>query len=154
MLTVITAVAVTFGSFSDRYHVYNQLENALINGNTSSVSNLKVLEDAFFPMQIPEPVCVTIKYSLICNDDTDLEAVEMNLTQQYLWTEYYIPYTTSILLFSFSRSGITLRGFEWEDSCLFMNTTEIELRLDSDSVNCLSKDVEDALKDLTSQVCT
>ena len=156
---MITAVAESFGSFSDdSYNVYSQLEDALINGNTSSISNLKFLEGSFFPMQSPEPVCVPIQYYLVCSnatrtmfDNSVSEEVQLNLT--YLWTEYYVSSTTSTLLFSFSHSGITLRGFEWEKSYTFMNTTVIVLKLDSDSINCSSKLVEDSLEDLTSQVC-
>ena len=160
---MIIAVAESNGGLSDSNIVYKQLEDALLDGETSSTPNLKVLERGFFPMRSPEPVCVPVQYSLICSsnssnntadtifsEESDIETTVLNLT--YLWTEYYISHTTGTLLFSFSQSGITLRGFEWEKSCIFMNTTEIVLELDSDSIDCSSKVVEDSLGDLTSQV--
>ncbi len=158
-----TAVAVSIGSLSDSHGVYEHLEDALIRGNTSSIPNLKVLEGVFFPMRSSEPVCVPIQYSLKCSnatlsdifdgqtmlDDKESVSESTDLKLTYLWTESYISHITGTLLFSFSQSGITLRGFEWEKSCIFMDATEIVLKL---SIDCTSQ-VENSLGDLTSQVC-
>lgn len=161
---MIVAVSQSTGELSDNdsYNVYLQLEHALINGETSSIPNLKVLERAFFPMRSGEPVCVPVEYSVMCSsnssnitllDDTEdvSETTKLNLT--YLWTEYYLSHTTGTLLFAFSQKGITLRGFEWEKSCDFVNTVRIALELDSDALNCSSTVVDAPLGDLTSQVC-
>lgn len=134
----------------EAHETYQQLQAALIKGEVSSVSNLQILGDVFFPKGKSEPVCVPITYTSLCHDDTSA-----NISAQYsgfLWTQNYIPYSTSILLLSYSKSGITLKGFEWEKSCVFMDETEISLQFNLS--NCSSNAVlNDSLLDLTSQVC-
>ena len=153
-LLAIFAVAQSYGSFLDCPEVYSQLEQALVNGSTNSTkstSNLKILEDAFFPMQKPEPVCVPVEYTVTCDGDTMLDEM-FNHKYTYLWTEYYMSHTTGALLYSFARSGLSLRGFEWEKSCHFDNASQIDLRLDSEDIDCSSKCIQESLSDITSQV--
>ena len=131
------------------YKAYNELEEALLNGNTSSVPNLHVLVDTFFPKQGLEPICAPVKFTLM---DADEDGFDWNGTNHsFLWTDRYLPYTTGILLLSYSRSGITLKGFEWERACLFMNETVVVLELNS-SFNYSNDDIVNTLGDLASQV--
>ena len=131
--------------------VYNDLQHALINGNTSSVHNLQVLANTFFPKGAGEPVCVPVKYTLLCNSsNTTLEMDLLPLNRSLLWTANYFSFSTGVLLLSYSQSGITLKGFEWERSCVF--TEEAEIELEVDSFSCDSHELNDALEALTSQV--
>lgn len=146
-LIALLAVAKSYGSSISVINAYKQLEQALVDGNTSSIPNLEILEDTFFPKQTPEPLCAVVMYTL---EDT-LSGNLSSVNHSFLWTASYLPYTTGVLLLSYSQSGITLKGFEWERSCLFRNETYLVLRLSS--FNHSSDILVTALGDLTSQVC-
>lgn len=152
LLVIITVGSkCCFALSPEANSVYNDLQKALINGNTSSVRNLDVLANAFFPKNAREPVCVPIKYTLPCNSsNTTLELDLLFQNHSFLWTANYISFSTGVLLLSYSKSGITLKGFEWERSCFFINETEIELEIDP--FLCDSNILSDSLKTLTSQV--
>lgn len=156
-LFAFLAVAKSLGSSLDSYNAYDQLEQALIKGNTSSIPNLHILADTFFPKRSLEPICVPVKYTLIYlyDNDTSHDACSSasNGTEteySFLWTDRYLPYTTGALLLSYSQSGVTLRGFEWERSCLFASETEIVLELQSFNYSC--DFLVSTLGDLSSQV--
>ena len=142
-------VAITL----EKYAVYQQMQDALIHGNTSSIHNLDILADVFFPKGGLEPVCVPITYNLVCSDNEsmyDANNLEDDIRYSFLWTQNYITFSTGVLLLSYSGSGITLKGFEWENSCIFMNETMLILEVSS--LNCSSDIVDDSLQDLSSQV--
>lgn len=135
------------GSISvNSYNAYKQLEQAMVDGNTSSIPNLDILRDTFFPKRTPEPLCAVVKYTI---EDT-LSGNFSSVNHSFLWTTSYLPYTTSVLLLSYSQSGIALKGFEWERSCLFRDETLLLLSLSS--FNYSSNVLVAALGDLTSQV--
>lgn len=143
---MIITVATPFGGSTtplERYNVYKQLEQALLEGSTASVPNLQVIADAFFPKQGLVPVCVPIRYNLFCNDTS------ADLPHSFLWTQKYIPFTTAALLLSYAKHGIILKGFEWEKSCVFMSEVDIMLQLE----NCSSEMIDVSLGDMTSEVC-
>lgn len=126
------------------YNAFKQLEAALIHGNTSSIHNLDILADTFFPRQSAAPLCASISYIL---EDPDSGMVD---NHTFLWTGSYLPFNTGILLLSYAQSGITLKGFEWENTCLFRNRREISLQ--PTSFNYSDQVILNALGDLTSQV--
>lgn len=134
----------------EAYVTYNQVQDALIGGGISEVPNLWTLADVFFPKGGGEPACVPIKYMSLCHDNS---SANVSANYSFLWTQNHIPYSIGILLLSYSKSGITLRGFEWERSCVFMDVTEIALEYTLYLSNCSSKVLNDSLQDLTSQVC-
>lgn len=146
-LIVLLTVGQKMGSSLslDSYNAFKQLEEALIHGNTSSIHNLDILGDTFFPKRSAAPLCASIAYTL---EDTLSGSKVYNHT--FLWTGSYIPFSTGLLLLSYSQSGITLKGFEWEKSCLFM--TKTELLLQQSSFNYSDDVIIGALGDLTSQV--
>lgn len=145
-LLVFLAVGNEKGSSlsTDTYSTFKQLEEALLHGNTSSIPNLDILADTFFPKLTTDPLCASIGYII----EGTLSGEACN--HSFLWTGSYLPFSTGILLLSYSQSGITLKGFEWESTCLFVNKTELVLQLNS--FNCSSDASTEALRDLTSQV--
>lgn len=141
-LTLTKSIGVAISV--DSYNAYEQLQQALLKGNVSSIPYLVVLADTFFPKQRSEPLCALIEYKV--EDSLSGEVY----SHSFLWTRTYLPLTTALLLFSFSKSGITLRGFEWEKSCLFANETE--LLLQPGSFNYTNDLIIDTLGDLTAEV--
>ena len=129
----------------DYYTAYKELEQALLSKNTSSISNIDIIVNTFFPKRAPEPLCAIVKYTLISVDDLT------NDTYTFLWTASYLPYATSVLLLSYSQSGISLKGFDWEKSCLIKSETQLVLEINSFNYS-LDDVVFSALEDLTSQV--
>lgn len=140
----VIAIAESRPLSVEDYTAYKQLEGALLNGNTSSIPNLVKLANTFFPKRAPEPLCTIVRYTLEYVDDFT------NESYSFLWTASYLPYTTGVLLLSYSQSGITLRGFDWEKSCLIKNETQLVLELDS--FNHSHEVLLSNLEDLTSQV--
>jgi hypothetical protein len=146
----VTVAALFVGTNSelsvDDYKAYRQLEDALINGTTSSIPNIDVLVNTFFPRGASEPHCAVVNYTIVNNALTGVDDYD----HAFLWTMTYLPYTTSILLLSYSKSGFSVKGFEWEQACLLKNETQLVLEIDSLDY---SKDViHTALSGLTSQV--
>ena len=122
------------------YEVYTMFENAVIGGNTDSTPNLAVIADFFFPKGRIEPICVPVNYSISSTDHS----------HSFLWTEGYLPSVTAILLLSYSQSGTSLKGFQWESSCLFANQNELVLEVDTH--NYSNDTIKAAFQDLTTQV--
>lgn len=149
VLFVATAV-VSLGNTSatlDHYNSYIQLSKALLESNTSLVPNLYIVLDTFFPKQSVEPVCLPIKFTL------DIEGVAEQRNESFLWTGDYIPSFIASILFSYSQSGITLRGFVWDSSCIFVDDVELLLELNS-TFNYTHDVLIAALGDLTAEVLT
>lgn len=122
------------------YEVYTMFENAVIGGNTDSTPNLAVIADFFFPKGRIEPICVPVNYSISSTDHS----------HSFLWTEGYLPSVTAILLLSYSQSGTSLKGFQWESSCLFANQNELVLEVDTH--NYSNDTIKAAFQDLTTQL--
>lgn len=142
-VSVIAATSIS----SESYELYKQLQHALIsNKTTSPIPNFEVLADAFFPKQSAEPVCVLVKYNITGDSGDDVGKYSVD----YLWTKNYMSRVITKLLFSYSQSGVTLKGFEWEQSCQFDSTANIVL--ETDLSNYSSDTIESSLRDLTSQV--
>lgn len=150
VLLVATA-AVSLGNTSvstlDHYSSYIQLSKAMLDSNTSLVPNLYIVLDAFFPKQSIEPVCLPIKFTL------DIEGIAEQRNESFLWTGDYIPSLIASILFSYSQSGITLRGFVWDSSCIFVGDVELLLELNS-TFNYTDDVIIAALGDLTAEVPT
>ena len=147
VLFVATA-AVSLGNTSitlDRYNSYTELSKGLLESNTSLVPNLYIILDAFFPKQSVEPVCLPIQFTL------DIEGTAEQRNESFLWTDDYIPSFIASILFSYSQSGITLRGFVWDSSCNFVSDVELILNLNS-TFNYTDDVVRSALGDLTAEV--
>lgn len=99
-------------------------------------------------------MCVPVRYTLRCSTselDFDFEESETN-SSRFLWTQSFVSFSTSALLLSYSKSGITLKGFEWDKSCVFIE--EINIMLQPQDVDCSSQVLDECLQRLTSQVNT
>ena len=132
----------------EQYDQFQLLQSALLNDNSSSngvAPNLYILEETFFPKQQPEPICVPVTYNIVFAE------CEYNAT--FLWTQYDVGVPIGSFLLSYSQNGIVLRGFDWEDACIYMD--EVVLRLEIKNYNYSDETLlQDSLKDLSSLVST
>lgn len=138
----------------DEYAVYKLLKDVLVNGSTDGVSNLYVLETNFFPAQSPSPICIPVEYHLHCNSSslsTCLGDEGYSVNTSFLWSEYDLNQPIGALLLSYASSGIILKGFDWEDACIYSKTFHLNLTLTTNDTfddDTVSK----ALLGITSQV--
>lgn len=142
------------------YVVY-ELENQLLS-NADGAFNVYQLAEVFYPKVGPPPICVPINYTLICPNATvisnctkdpipctDSEATSFNAS--FLWSHYDLNTPIGPILLSYAWNGITLKGFDWEESCNFKNV--LHFLLDIDNITCRSGEViKDALMALTAVV--
>ena len=133
--------------------VYSLLQRALLDGSTNGVPNLYILEANFFPSQGQSPICVPVKYTLFCNSTFDpcLEYNSYSMNISFLWTQYDVTLPIGGLLLSYASSGIILKGFDWEDSCIYSEAFQLDLTLDS-VVQFNDGAVASGLLGITSQV--
>ena len=170
LLTATGCIFLGSSTKLENYEVYKQLELALTHGSSNSIPNTQLLADVFFPKQSLEPLCIRIRYNLLCNStnrsvyeqpiagscfatnfsaDTDDQMTDITI---FLWTEYHLTFPIGTMLHAFYKSGIGLRGFYWQNSCNFESETKITLPLSS--LNYSRETVQNALNDLTSQAST
>ena len=145
----------------EEYVVYEELENQLLSKEDSAF-NVYQLAEVFYPKVGPSPICAPFTYTLVCPNASvisnctedlipcaDSEAGSFNAT--YLWSHYDLSTPIGPVLLSYACNGITLKGFDWQDSCSFRNGLHFVLNIDN--ITCRSGDViRDALKALTAVV--
>ena len=135
----------------EEYEVYGELKKQLF----SDPFNLYTLAEVFYPKVGPPPICVPISYTLItnCTDPihcTDSESNSFNAS--FLWSHYDLGSPIGPVLLSYAWNGITLRGFDWEDTCNFQEG--LHFVLDIANVSCRSGEVvNQSLQALTAVVC-
>jgi hypothetical protein len=142
----------------EEYEVYGELEKQLFS-TTDGPFNLYILEEVFYPKVGPPPICMPISYTLICPNAnvvtnctdpihcTDSESNSFNAS--FLWSHYDLG---GPVLISYAWNGITLRGFDWEDTCNFQEG--LHFVLDIANVSCRSGEVvNQSLQALTAVVC-
>ena len=128
------------------------LRDALVNGNTSGAPNLYVLEANFFPAQGQSPICVPVNYQLSCNSSAPCIVDDAHaLNTSFLWTQYDLTLPVGALLLSYASSGIILKGFDWEDACIYSKAFQLNLTLDT-SEQFKESILTTALLGITSQV--
>ena len=133
--------------------LYSLLQRALMNGSTNGVPNLYILEANFFPSQNQSPICIPVNYSLFCNSDfaSCLKENSHSENISFLWTQYDVTLPIGRLLLSYASSGIILKGFDWEYSCIYSEAFQLDLTLDS-AVQFDDSAVSSGLLGITSQV--
>ena len=153
------------------YTVYGELEKQLLTGEDGPF-NLYTLAEVFYPKVGPKPICVPISYTLLCASeisnctdsvinctesgysnctDSIINCTESGYRTSFLWTQYDLSTPIGPLLLSYAWDGITLKGFDWEDSCNFQKDVHFDLNVAN--VSCRSKEViKTALKALTAVV--
>ena len=134
LLTVLVAtLVVTIASGSqptrEQFEAYTELEQALVNNSF----NLYTLAETFCPSIGHTPICIPVKYNLYC--DQEVCDTCINCTQpegyniSFLWTQYDMTAPIGPLLLSYASSGIGVRGFDWEEDCLFQQGIVLELNV-------------------------
>ena len=127
------------------FTIYNELEEALTN-NSLALFNLRKL---FFPSTgAPGRLCTPIRYELFCGGD-------VNVTYNYLWTQYNSNNLVGQILVNFAHYGIVLRGFNWEQYChLYHINSSVTIDLDVPYLDCVNDEgiVHKQLLDLTTSV--
>lgn len=148
----LVALALSAGPTMEDYRVYKQLEDALLNGSTGQF-NLFTLRETFYPKIGPGPICMPVNYYLVCNDSCSscVNCTGQGYNTSFLWTVYNLDAPIGPLLLSYAWNGIVLRGFDWEDACIFLEG--IELTLELDCLDCDSEStVEEAQRKMTAAV--
>ena len=154
-LATLLVVSTCAQPSEEEYTLQKLLQDALANGTTSGASNLYVLEANFFPAQQQSPICIPVNYVLTCDsdgapcidDDDDVHA----LNTSFLWTEYDLTLPIGALLLSYASSGIILKGFDWEDNCIYSEPFQLNLTLKTTERFNVST-LTTALLGITSQV--
>lgn len=135
----------------EEYTVYEELERQLL----SNPFYIFTLAEVFYPKVGPSPICVPITYTLICSnesviaDSTDpISCTNSGFNASFLWSQYDLGTPIGPVLLSYAWNGITLKGFDWEDTCNFQKEVNFEL-----NITCRSERViQNALKALTAVV--
>jgi hypothetical protein len=132
----------------EEYEVYSELKKQLF-ATTDGPFNLYTLAEVFYPKVGPPPICVPISYTLTCPNAsvitnctdpihcTDSESNSFNAS--FLWSHYDLGSPIGPVLLSYAWNGITLRGFDWEDTCSFQEG--LHFVLDITNVSCRSGEV-------------
>ena len=133
----------------EEYIVYSELENQLLSTENGPFNAYKLAE-VFYPKVGPSPICVPITYTLICPNAivisnctkdpipcTETESTSFNAS--FLWSQYDLGTPIGPVLLSYAWNGITLRGFDWEDSCSFQKG--LHFVLDIANITCCSGEV-------------
>ena len=152
-LTVLFVTSTGVQPTEEEYVLQKALQDAIVNGNTSGASNLYVLETNFFPAQGQSPICIPVNYLLFCNsNDTNcIDDDTFSLSTSFLWTQYDLNVPIGALLLSYASSGIILKGFDWEDACIYREPFQLELELSTTEIFNTSALTAGLLR-LTSQV--
>lgn len=121
----------------EEYAVYSELEKQLFSEEDGPF-NIYTLAEVFYPKVGPPPICVPITYTLICPNAsancttdpipcTDAESTSFNAS--FLWSQYDLGTPIGPILLSYAWNGITLKGFDWEDSCSFQKGIHFVLNI-------------------------
>ena len=137
------------------FQIYAQLETALIQDKY----NAFVLAQTFYPNTGSQPICIPVDYYLDCDDSSyssgsysDGSYSDGSYNASFLWTIYDVGEPIGPLLLSYARSGIVLRGFDWEDACLFHNPIELHLNICSLNPTEDESPIFHALQEITAVV--
>lgn len=155
-LAALLTVSNSVQPSEEEYTLHKALQNALVDGKVNGVSNLYVLEANFFPAQGQPPICVPVNYLIVCNTTSGASCLEddgngRSQNGSFLWSEYDLSQPIGALLLSYASSGIILRGFDWEDACIYSKPFQLNLTLTTDE-RFNGSDVVSALQAITSQV--
>ena len=115
----------------EEYTLYNLFQQAIVSGKTAGVPNLYILAENFFPAQQQPPICVPVNYKVYCNatDPFCLEHDDQSKNTSFLWTQYDLSLPIGALLLSYASRGIILKGFDWEDACIYSKPFQLDLIL-------------------------
>lgn len=141
----------------EEYTVYKELERQLLSEEDGQF-NIFTLAEVFYPKVGPSPICVPITYMLICPDESVItnrtDPISCNISSfnaSFLWSQYDLGTPIGPVLLSYAWNGITLKGFDWEDTCNFQKEVNFELNIAN--ITCRSERViQNALKSLTAVV--
>lgn len=153
-LAAILASSSSVQPSEQEYTLYKAFQDALVTGKVDGVSNLYVLESNFFPAQDQPPICVPVNYILVCNGTANVSCLEddgYSQNSSFLWSQYDLSQPIGALLLSYASSGIILKGFDWEDACIYSKPFRLNLTLTTND-QFDSNDVMSVLLDITSQV--
>lgn len=156
VLSFIVCVSASQPTYQE-YVVYEELEKQLLFGEDGPF-NIYTLAETFYPKVGKGPICVPISYTLICPNASSyvactesINCTEFGFNSTFLWTQYDLNTPIGPLLLSYAWSGITLKGFDWEDSCIFLE--DIHITLNIENVTCKSQFMlKQALQALTAVV--
>lgn len=153
--TLIVAVTKASQPTEVQAQTYNKLETALVNSSL----NLYSLAQTFYPPIGHSLICIPVKYHITC-DYQEMCSTCVDCTQpegynaSYLWTVYDVNAPIGPLLLSYASSGISVRGFNWEESCTISQETTLELAITSLN-NSNESLIMDTLLGMTAKVtCT
>ena len=121
------------------YNTYRELENALSNSSYALFS----IRELFFPSVGRSPLCTPIIYELTCTTPQNYS---------FLWTQYDSRTIVGQILVSFAYYGVTLRGFDWENSCWFFRSNERTPVLRLNFSDCSIENLEEQLFRFTAVV--
>ena len=156
LLTVLVATLVfTIASGSqptrEQFETYTELEHALVNNKL----NLYTLAETFCPSIGHTPICIPVKYNLHCDQQECDMCITCTQPEGYnisfLWTQYDMTAPIGPLLLSYASSGIGVRGFDWEEDCLFQQGIVLELNVSFLSYSNTSL-INDSLHKMTARV--
>ena len=152
-LATLLAVSTCVQPTEEEYTLQNLLQDAVVHGSTSGASNLYVLEANFFPSQRQSPICIPVNYLLSCDSDGApcIDGDAHALSTSFLWTQYDLTLPIGALLLSYASSGIILKGFDWEDACIYSEPFQLDLTLNTTEQFNMST-LTAALLGMTSQV--
>lgn len=132
-LATLLAVSTSVQPTEEEYTLQTLLQDALVHGDTFGASNLYILEANFFPAQGQSPICIPVNYLLSCDSGgapcIDDDAHARNTS--FLWTQYDLTLPIGALLLSYASSGIILKGFDWEDACIYSKPFQLSLTLNT-----------------------
>ena len=135
-LTALFSISTCVQPTEEEYTLQKLLQDAIVNGDTDGASNLYVLKANFYPAQDQPPICIPVNYLLSCDSINDIAHAcidddEHSLNRSFLWTQYDLTLPIGALLLSYASSGIILKGFDWEDACIYSKPFQLDLALNT-----------------------
>ena len=157
LLAALPCLGYSFLPTYEEYTVYEELERQLLSDEDGPF-NIFTLAEVFYPKVGPSPICVPITYMLTCPNESVIESctdpiscANSSFDASFLWSQYDLGTPIGPVLLSYAWNGITLKGFDWEDTCNFQKEVNFELNIDN--ITCRSEQViQNALKSLTAVV--
>lgn len=162
MVAVLPLVASTCDYSVDPAAVcnmlYQQMENALIN----DAENLYRLRQAFFPSSQAEPVVLQVTFRIrldsvsseLCNGTTNQNLDSLPLSQKFFWTSSAVFSALNPRIFDMLLPAILYLFNPITNSYYDISVSGLLISLNIDSLSCMpsSRQVENALMDLTAMV--
>ena len=137
--------------------LYQQMENALLGDQ----ENLYRLRQAFFPSTQAEPVVLGVTFSLrldnvseLCVGATDSNVNSLQVSQRFFWTSSAVFSALNPRILDLLLPEILYLLNPITNSYYDTTVTGLLISLDIDSLSCTpsSRQIEDALMDLTAMV--